>query len=191
MIAALSARAIADAGLTPIDCGEVPTPALALAGMNLCAPSVMVTGSHIPDDRNGLKFYRAQGEIDKADEARILHWHAKLALASVPAERAATRPHEALAAYQARYATCFGTAALKGLTVGVYQHSSVGRDAICQTLKALGAEVVPLGRAERFIPLDTEALRQEDEELARGWAAEWNGDSTQSSQPTVMPTGRL
>jgi hypothetical protein len=32
----------------------------------------MVTGSHIPFDRNGLKFYRPEGEITKADEAGIL-----------------------------------------------------------------------------------------------------------------------
>ena len=31
----------------------------------------MVTGSHIPFDRNGLKFYRPEGEITKADEAGI------------------------------------------------------------------------------------------------------------------------
>ena len=33
--------------------------------------SIMVTGSHIPADRNGLKFYRRDGEIDKADEAKL------------------------------------------------------------------------------------------------------------------------
>ena len=31
----------------------------------------MVTGSHIPFDRNGIKFYTAQGEILKADESGI------------------------------------------------------------------------------------------------------------------------
>jgi phosphomannomutase len=29
----------------------------------------MVTGSHIPDDRNGIKFYRPAGEMLKDDEA--------------------------------------------------------------------------------------------------------------------------
>ena len=36
------------------------------------SPAIMVTGSHIPADRNGLKFYKAEGEIDKADEAGIV-----------------------------------------------------------------------------------------------------------------------
>jgi phosphomannomutase len=31
----------------------------------------MVTGSHIPFDRNGIKLYRTEGEISKADESAI------------------------------------------------------------------------------------------------------------------------
>lgn len=170
LIAAQCARAIADAGLVPVDCGAVPTPALALAAAQIGAPAIMVTGSHIPDDRNGLKFYRSQGEIDKADEVRILGWHEKLALSAVPGEPAAARGHDALAAYRARYLDFFGPEALRGLTVGVYQHSSVGRDLICDLLAALGASPVALGRSERFIPVDTEALRPEDVALARDWA---------------------
>lgn len=170
-ISALCAQAVADAGLVPVDCGAVPTPALALAAMTAGAPAIMVTGSHIPEDRNGLKFYRREGEIDKADEARIVALHAALDLADAPAATATARPHETLAAYRERYVDFFGPAALKGLTVGVYQHSSVGRDVICDVLAALGATPVALGRATSFIPVDTEALRPEDEALARGWAA--------------------
>ena len=59
-------------GLQVTMCGPVPTPALALAAMSAGAAAVMVTGSHIPADRNGLKFYTPQGEITKADEAAIL-----------------------------------------------------------------------------------------------------------------------
>jgi phosphomannomutase len=32
----------------------------------------MVTGSHTPFDRNGINFYRVDGEISKADEAVIM-----------------------------------------------------------------------------------------------------------------------
>ena len=55
-----------------VDCGELPTPALALEAMRRKSPAIMITGSHIPADRNGLKFYLADGEIEKADEAGIL-----------------------------------------------------------------------------------------------------------------------
>ncbi|MGY6251346.1 phosphomannomutase [Bosea thiooxidans] len=172
LIAAQCAQGIADAGLVPVDCGALPTPALALAAMKRAAPAIMVTGSHIPDDRNGLKFYRASGEIDKADEARILDGHAKLALDAAPGMSVTPVQDEAIAGYRARYTAFFGGNALQGLTVGVYQHSSVGRDVICDVLAALGARPVPLGRSDRFIPVDTEALRPEDEELARQWAGE-------------------
>ncbi|MBD3845158.1 hypothetical protein IED13_05580 [Bosea sp. SSUT16] len=81
LIASQCAHAIADAGLVPVDCGALPTPALALTAMRRGSPAIIVTGSHIPDDRNGLKFYRATGEIDKADEVRILMLQATLATA--------------------------------------------------------------------------------------------------------------
>jgi phosphomannomutase len=181
LIAEQCARAIADAGLVPVDCGEVPTPALALAALHLGAPAIMVTGSHIPDDRNGLKFYRSQGEIDKADEGRILAWHARLGLTAVPSEPAAPRRWDALASYRERYVGFFGPDALSGATIGVYQHSSVGRDVICDVLAALGARPVPLGRAERFIPVDTEALRPEDVELAAEWASSQRLDAIVST----------
>ncbi|MEL6736246.1 MAG: phosphomannomutase, partial [Pseudomonadota bacterium] len=66
-----AADAIAARGLTPVSCGAIPTPALALHAMGKNAAAIMITGSHIPADRNGLKFYRPDGEIDKADEAAI------------------------------------------------------------------------------------------------------------------------
>lgn len=181
LIATQCARAVADAGLVPVDCGAVPTPALALASQRLGAPSIMVTGSHIPDDRNGLKFYRSEGEIDKADEVRILAHHAALGLSAVPTERVTSRSLDALDAYRARYVEFFRPGALAGLTVGVYQHSAVGRDVLCEILATLGARPVALGRSDRFIPVDTEALRPEDVALAVGWARESRLDAIVST----------
>ena len=71
-IAGMVAAAARGGGLAVTDCGAVPTPALALAAMNAGAAAVMVTGSHIPADRNGLKFYTPDGEISKTHEAAIL-----------------------------------------------------------------------------------------------------------------------
>jgi len=180
-IAALCAQAAADAGLVPLDCGETPTPALALAAMRLPAPAIMVTGSHIPEDRNGLKFYRREGEIDKADEARIVALHERLGLRQAPEPTAAPRRGEAGAPYVARYVDFYGPDALAGLVVGVYQHSGVARDLICEVLAAVGARPVALGRADRFIPVDTEALRPEDEALACRWAGEQRLDAIVST----------
>jgi len=149
---------------------------LAYHGLRFGIPSIMVTGSHIPEDRNGLKFYRAQGEIDKQDEQAILAAHARLSIGAVPGDRravkAATPDIDPLAAYRDRYVNFFGRGSLSGLVVGVYQHSSVARDVIVEVIEALGARAVLLGRADSFIPVDTEALREEDERLARQWAGE-------------------
>ncbi|QRM35610.1 phosphomannomutase [Microvirga sp. VF16] len=184
-IAQLCCAALYESGLTPLDCGALPTPALAYHGMRFGIPAIMVTGSHIPEDRNGLKFYRAQGEIDKKDEAGILAWHAKLKIDSVPertqAVRASTPNIDLIAAYKVRYREFFGEGALSGLTVGVYQHSSVARDVIVEMLESVGARAVPLGRATSFIPVDTEALRDEDEVLARQWAGEHRLDAIVST----------
>lgn len=165
-IATTVADTAAELGLRVADCGEVPTPALALAAMAAGAPSVMVTGSHIPADRNGLKFYSAAGEITKADETAIVAGFAEAA----PAAKAA--PEDASAArdaYARRYTDAYGKA-LKGLRIGVYQHSSVARDLLAEVLAALAAEVTPLGRSDTFVPVDTEAVSEATRKMLTDWA---------------------
>ncbi len=62
-------RAAEDMGFQAVNCGKVPSPAVAGFGFQRQAPSIMVTGSHIPDDRNGIKFNnKPGGEILKDDE---------------------------------------------------------------------------------------------------------------------------
>lgn len=90
----------------------------------------------------------------------------------MPAEAATPDSSDALSTYRARYVDFFGPAALDGLTVGVYQHSAVGRDVLCEILAALGAKPMAFSLSHRFIPVDTEALRPEDVALAAGWARE-------------------
>ncbi|MFM2167539.1 MAG: hypothetical protein RIS79_1910, partial [Verrucomicrobiota bacterium] len=63
--------AIQEFGLNVVYCGALPTPALAFYAAKLGVPAVVVTGSHIPFDRNGIKFYRSNGEITKVDELAI------------------------------------------------------------------------------------------------------------------------
>ena len=80
-----------------------------------------------------------------------------------------------------RYLSFFGDKALSGLTIGVYEHSAVGRDLLATILRALGATVLPLGRSDTFIPVDTEALRPEDILLGRQWASEHRLDAIVST----------
>ena len=60
-IAAACATAMRDMGYMAIYAGALPTPALAYYAAQLNVPCLVVTGSHIPFERNGLKFYRANG----------------------------------------------------------------------------------------------------------------------------------
>jgi phosphomannomutase len=163
-IAATVASAAAASGLTAIDCGALPTPALALEAMRRGACAVMVTGSHIPEDRNGLKFYRPEGEITKADEAAIL---AALEDDDAPGSESeppapVTPEPAAIARYQERYTAAFAPDILQGLRIAVYQQSSVARDLLTDLLAAFGALVTPIGRSRVFVPIDTEAHRPED-----------------------------
>lgn len=177
------AQAVRDLGGVPIFCGYVPTPALAHWAFGEGIPSIMVTGSHIPDDRNGIKFYRPSGEILKDDEPGIARQRVAPGQCEWNEAGALVNPEplhqvrDIARGYISRYLDFFGSDALQGLRTGVYQHSSVGRDILCQVLAALGAEVMPLGRSDIFVPVDTEAVRAEDIALARQWAAEHQLDA--------------
>ena len=175
LIAAAVRGAVRAAGADAVDCGVLPTPALALEAGRRGLPAVMVTGSHIPFDRNGIKFYRAEGEITKADEAGILDTLDQPTTIATPGAELAD--DQARARYLARGAAFFGPRSLTGCRIGVYQHSAAGRDLMVEALAACGATVVPLGRSDDFIPIDTEAVRPEDEVLAVGWTAEYRLDA--------------
>jgi phosphomannomutase len=169
------------AGLDVTDCGPVPTPALALASMRAGAAAIMVTGSHIPADRNGLKFYLPGGEISKADEAAIL-----AAVDTAPEVEAASRGGLTVndnsgANWCARYVGAFGAKALSGLRIGVWSHSAVSRDLLCKALSDLGAEVTETGRSEIFVPVDTEAVPDDIREKIRDWITEYKLDALVST----------
>jgi len=174
-----AARAV---GIEAVDCGDLGTPALALAAMGAGAAAVMVTGSHIPADRNGLKFYLPGGEVSKADEAKIVAGYAAGVQPVQDGKTGALVTAEGLAgAYVERYATAFGAGALSGLTIGVYQHSSVAREAMMEICAALGARPVALARSEVFVPVDTEAVPPETRAAIRAWCAEMGLDAVIST----------
>ena len=170
-IAQVVITAIRASGFKAISHGAVPTPALALAAMTAGNSAVMITGSHIPADRNGLKFYVPGGEVSKQDEQAILsalqNRHADVSPLGVLVH--STR---ALPAYTDRYVQAFGPKALIGMRIGVYAHSSVARDVLEETLRALGADTVPLARSDVFIPVDTEAVDPKTRRLLAGWVQE-------------------
>jgi len=189
-IMAACARAVSDLGCRPRNFGRIPTPALASFGIANGMPTMMVTGSHIPDDRNGIKFNLPSGEILKEDEAGIRRQQVVLPSGLFDAEgnlvpgQASCLPAEepvALDDYVARYLDFFPADCLEGARIGVYEHSSVARACLSTVLGGLGAEVERFGYSDIFIPVDTEAIRPEDVVLARDWGGTGRFDALVSA----------
>ena len=181
-------RAAADLGYAPVNCGKVPSPAVALFGLENNIPAIMVTGSHIPDDRNGIKFNKCAGEVLKEDEKGMSSQVVELDDARFGADGNFVQPQLAPDVspvagenYVMRYLNFFSPDALAGWRIGVYQHSAVGRDVLVKIFSHLGATVTPLGRSDKFIPVDTEAIRPEDVQLAAEWAATGKFDALVSA----------
>lgn len=170
--------AIRESGFVPVLCGALPTPALACYGQKRNAASLMITGSHIPADRNGIKFYLPAGEITKQDESAICRHAANVTEdAATKATDVLHEEEEAIAHFFERLQAILPENALSGLTVGVYQHSTVARDMLVDILRFYGATVEPLGRSEEFIPVDTEAVSPQTLSLLAGWAEKGRYDA--------------
>ncbi|HEX2227018.1 MAG TPA: hypothetical protein VHM64_07740, partial [Candidatus Binatia bacterium] len=137
----------------------------------------MVSGSHIPFDRNGIKLNKSAGEVLKSDEAGITGEVERVRAEEYGRAEAESRfdssgmlkespdlpPLDCAAeeAYVRRYLQSFTGGGLAGFRVLVYQHSAVGRDILPRILSELGAEVVSAGRSETFVPIDTENITNE------------------------------
>ena len=198
VIAAQCASAMFDEGLEPVDCGVLPTPALALHAMGKGAAALMITGSHIPDDRNGVKFYRPDGEIDKTDEAAISSLAPACRTASSPPPQLMRdQSSEANAGFIDRYRGFAPDALLRGLRIGLYEHSSAASEDLAVILQQAGVEIVRLGKSRVFIPVDTEAVSEETKALAAGWvkteeldglvSADGDGDRPQTADAASEP----
>lgn len=65
-----------DQGCRVFDFGLASTPAMFMSTVTPgfdCDGAIMMTASHLPFNRNGLKFFTAQGGLGKADISEILH----------------------------------------------------------------------------------------------------------------------
>jgi phosphomannomutase len=177
------AKAASDMGYQPMNCGFIPSPAVALYGLVNACPAIMVTGSHIPADRNGIKFNKCTGEILKYDEEQIREQVVEVD-ESIFGDEGFALPEENIDAridYVNRYLRTFPKDCLQCTKIGIYQHSAVGRDVLVEIFSGLGADVTPLGFSNTFIPVDTEAIREEDAALAKEWSAQNGFDAILST----------
>jgi phosphomannomutase len=170
-------QALKDGGMRPLNLGAIPTPALTYFALQKGKGSIMVTGSHIPFDRNGYKLNTSKGELMKKDEQPIneLVVLTREKLMEQPISESLFDEHgmlrnktlnlepilsEARSAYIQRFLDFFEGETLQGMTILAYQHSAVGRDLLVEIFEKFGANVISAGRSETFVPIDTEAIDQ-------------------------------
>jgi phosphomannomutase len=196
------ARAVTDSGCRIENAGKIPTPALIAHAIANSSAGVMVTGSHIPFDRNGIKLNKSVGELLKSDEPAIIREVERVrteeyrTCAAASAFDAAGMLKQTMALppldgaaedrYVRRYLQSFTPGALAGLRVLVYQHSAVGRDLLPRVLSELGAAVVSAGRSDTFIPIDTENIT--DEQLDRLEALALDVETTGAPLNAIVST---
>lgn len=168
------AAALANFNIGVLYYGVIPTPALAYKAMQDNMPAIMVTGSHIPFDRNGLKFYRPDGEISKVDEKAIVN--NDIMFKAVESLSELNVSCDAANGYIARYTSLLPKSLLANKRIGIYEHSSAGRDLYYKIFEALGAEVIALERSDVFVPIDTEAVSEQDVLKAIAWSEKYNLD---------------
>ncbi|MEK2687639.1 phosphomannomutase [Bdellovibrio sp. GT3] len=191
------------------NCGVLPTPALAYYSAENKSLAIMVTGSHIPADRNGIKFYLATGETLKSDDEQIFKNYERLqqenfakelfdeegSLIRKSAVDTKKASDDAKELFIDRYVKALANHSLKGTKVIFYEHSSAAREYMGSILDYLGAQVIRVGRSDQFIPVDTEAVESLD--LFKKWISEHNADALISTdgdgdRPLVIDNkGRL
>lgn len=182
-IAASCLSAIERQGKMAVWVGNIPTPALAAYALARNAPAIMITGSHIPESYNGIKFYRPDGEFLKEDETPVRSLAEEL-LSNPIAGHSIIMPIamvDAAEEYVSRSVNSFGRDALAGMKIGIDLHSAVGRDLLVRIFEGIGAEVYPFRRMERFVAVDTEALDPADLERSREFITEHGLDAVIST----------
>ncbi len=183
-------KAIVDEGYRTYYCGLVPTPTLSHYAWKRTLPAIMVTGSHIPDDLNGIKFIKSKGEVLKSDEKNILNF---IAIAreeeysknendslfdsdgffKQPCNLPSSIEEEALEEFKKKFLGIFSPNIFTGRRIVLYEQSAIGRDLLKEILVSYGAEVVSVERSEKFIPIDTEEIPDFITRSLKKWALEY------------------
>ncbi len=173
-IAAYCMTAARTMGWTAVWAGNVPTPALAAYAMLRMCPSIMITGSHIPEAFNGIKFYRPDSEFLKSDEASVHSRAEELLLHYIPEKIVALGLPlaDVAASYVDRYIKVFGNDLLAGIKVGIDLHSAVGRDLTVEIITRLGAQCSTFNYIDGFVAVDTEALDKSSLDRSRALIAD-------------------
>lgn len=144
-------QAMAAQGARISDVGMASTPAMFMSTVLpdfRCQGAIMLTASHLPFNRNGLKFFTRQGGLGKDDITHILQLaeHATFTDASTPGQ---IEPQDLISAYSAGLVQQIRQAVnhpeyfdqpLRGLTIIVDAGNGAGGFYASQVLEPLGAD---------------------------------------------------
>ncbi len=78
-------NALSDLGVTSYDCGIASTPSMFMSTIfrkHQCDGAIMITASHLPFNRNGMKFFTRDGGLDKKDITELLETSIELSKAN-------------------------------------------------------------------------------------------------------------
>jgi phosphomannomutase len=171
-------KGLTSMGADVLDFGMATTPSMFMSIVDdhtQCDAAVMITASHLPFNRNGLKFFTSKGGFEKADITELLSIAEKGSFSSVPVQ-GTLRPFN----YIERYADYLVTlirnhvnhpeyfeTPLKGLKIIVDAGNGAGGFFASKVLNALGADTTgsqylePDGHFPNHIPNpeDEEAMK--------------------------------
>jgi phosphomannomutase len=175
---------ISSLGSQVYDFGLASTPAMFMSTVTPgfdCDGAIMITASHLPFNRNGLKFFTAQGGLDKGDIAAILGLAAETGTSETVSEPLAPIVKDPIAKdFMAIYADRFVQqvrqavnhpdhfdSPLKGLKIVVDAGNGAGGFYAQQVLEPLGADTTgsqflnPDGTFPNHIPNPEDATAME------------------------------
>lgn len=134
-------------GVTLYDCGISSTPAMFMATVFKVSAGVMITASHLPFNRNGLKFFTREGGLDKADISRILTIAGDIEVKLSPNQTFPTKNWNLIDDYSdflvdyIRKGAELGEEPLKGMKIVVDAGNGAGGFFADKVLSRLGADV--------------------------------------------------
>ncbi len=140
-------EALTAAGVVTVDCGLASTPAMFMTTVfkeTEMDGAIMITASHLPYNRNGLKFFTTDGGIESADVKKLLEDAGRIP--EMQGDRRKVQSYNLMERYghylrkKIRKALCVEDDPLKGLHIVVDAGNGNGGFFVTQVLGRLGAD---------------------------------------------------
>ena len=149
------ARGLVAGGAEPVDCGVLPTPALAHCSASAHVPAAMITASHNPYTDNGVKIFAPGGlklsdDVESQIEAQLeaeLTARAVAVSAPEPGSSVDVGRADATAEYVEHIVAMFAPDLLTGLRVVLDCANGAMSVAAPEAVRALGADVIVINAA--------------------------------------------